>query len=539
MGILADLREGRELKRETKRLTTMVEQREESLELVRERLAELELAVDDEGWSRLGRDGQRDFSNEGRRKIVALSRLMYLKNPLIHRGVSVQTHYVFGQGVQIAARAESVNDVVQRWLDDPANRAELTSHQSMTGKETDLQVDGEIFFTFFTNPSTGAVRVRSITPDEITAIVTNPDDDKEPWYYRREWQAIALDTETGGETVEDRVAYYPDWRHRPEGGKHPAALGPILVEGDIPVYHVKVGGLGGMKRGLPDVYAALDWARAYKGFLEDWASLSKSLSRYAWKYTAGSRQSVAAIKQRMATTVGDQSGMGETNPAPTTGSVFVQPAEGDMAPMPKTGAQISADDGRQLRTMVASALDIPDNILANDPQQGALATAKTLDRPTELAMEDRQQLWASVLRDMTQFLIEQSVTAPNGPLQGTIEVVDGRVQITLTPDPETGEETDTTIDVTFPPILETDSGAAVGAIVSAATLDGKTTAGTIPSKDISRMLLEALGEEDIDTILDELFPPTAAATATTAGEAIAELRVSLRELLAARQEPPA
>jgi hypothetical protein len=31
------------------------------------------------------------------------------------------------------------------------------------------------------------------------------------------------------------------------------------------------------------VYAALDWARAYKEFLEDWASIAKALSRFAWK----------------------------------------------------------------------------------------------------------------------------------------------------------------------------------------------------------------------------------------------------------------
>ena len=78
------------------------------MELLQERLAALELALEDVGWVRLGMEGEREFSREGLDRIMQIARYSYLKNPLINRGVSVNhlradcvdnvlTFYVNGQ----------------------------------------------------------------------------------------------------------------------------------------------------------------------------------------------------------------------------------------------------------------------------------------------------------------------------------------------------------------------------------------------------------------------------------------------------------
>lgn len=536
MGVRAERREARRARTEADQATAKVRtleaeraQYDNSLDFLQERMAELELALEDEGWRRLGFEGERDFSAEGRRKIVQLGRLMYLKNPLIRRGVNVQTYYVMGQGVQISGRADTVNSVLQMWLNDPYNARVLTGHQGLTDRDRDLQVDGELFFAMFSNPSTGRVKTRTIHPDEITHIITNPDDAQERRFYRRQWQASVVDGK-GNVTSSAHVALYPDMNYRPK--TKPGNLDGVPIQWDTPVYYVSVGGLGGMSRGIPDFYAAMAFARAYQSFLEDWATIIRSLSRWAWKYTAGKRQSVEAIAQRLGTTVSDDAS--ETNPAPSTGSVFVEPADGNFAPIPKSGATISADDGRQLRTMVAAAMDIPDSILANDPQQGALATAKTLDRPTELAMRDRQQLWDQVFKDLACFVIERSIVAPRGLLKGTVSWDENIITIALGLDPVTGAELDAGVDVLFPPILEKDVTASVGAIVAAATLEGKTLASTIPAEEVSRQLMSVLGVDNIDDAIAELFPDPA-----TVGmeSAIATFRAELKEYLAGGPPP--
>ena len=462
--------------------------------LLQERLAELELALEDEGWRRLAVDGEREFTRDGLRSIIQLSRLMYLKNPLIQRAVEVRSYYVWGQGVQITARDPDVQDVIDRFLDDKGNRRVLFRHQARTEAERDLEVDGNLFFALFTSKLTGRVQVRTILVDEIFDIITNPEDRAEPWFYERHWTETTVDPATGAKRTADRIALYPDVDYRPDN--KPESFGNLQVRWDSPVYHVRVGGLGGMRFGVPETYAALDWARAHKSFLEDWASLVRSLSRFAWRMTTPKGKTGAA-KTKIGTTVSTSSG--ETNPPGTAGGVAITDPNVDLTPIPKTGATTSADDGRQLRLMVASAMHLPDSILSNDPQQGALATAKTLDRPTELAISDRQELWADIIRDLCAYALIAAARAPGSKLKGatvTVDEEDGSETVEL------GGDRDSTVDVTFPEILESDIRERIGAVISAATLDGKTTAGTIDNETLIRLLLAALGvNDDIEELI--------------------------------------
>jgi hypothetical protein len=55
-------------------------------------------------------------------------------------------------------------------------------------------------------------------------------------------------------------------------------------------------------------------------------------------------------------------------------------------------------------------------------------------------------------------------------------------------------------------MLEHDANVQVAAIKEAATLGGLSQARTMPKMLLSRLLLQALGVEHIDAVLDELFP---------------------------------
>jgi len=70
--------------------------------------------------------------------------------------------------------------------------------------------------------------------------------------------------------------------------------------------------------------------------------------------------------------------------------------------------------------------------------------------------------------------------------------------------PATLKEDERHIDISFPSILEQDVAKSVGAIVSAVTLDGSTDAGVLDKRNLRRLLLTALGEDDVDELLDQL-----------------------------------
>lgn len=478
-------------------------QYEAMLSVLVERLPELEARLGEEGWERLFSTAEREFSRDGLREILRLSRLMYLKNPLINRGVNLNALYVWGQGVSIQAVDEDVQAVVQAFLDDPKNRAELTGHQARTMKEIDLQVLGNLYFTFFVQASTGRVRLRTLPPEEVSEIICNPEDAKEPWFYRRDYVEQAFDAVSGRATERQATAYYPDWRYTPDEAGRLAAIGGKPVRWEAPVYHVRVGGLSDMRFGLPETYQAIDWARAYKSFLEQWSTIQAALARFVWNLqTKGGSRGVAAAKSKLGTTLGTGGAQQqpETNPPPVTSSAFIAGDGTTLAPIRTAGATTGPEEARRLLLMVAAAFGLPE-IFFGDADVGNHATAKTLDRPTELKFRDRQTLWRDVLHDILQYVVERAALAPGGQLRGQLVTDDSGEQVVVL-----DGELDRRIDISFPAVLEHSVTEQVAAVVSAATLDGKTPVGTLDARTLVRLLLTALHVEDADALLDELAP---------------------------------
>src|ERR1051325_3918779 len=74
-----------------------------------ERLAELEDFIrEDRDWINIGAAAEdQQLSRQGLMAIGSMARLMYLQNPLINRGVTVKSDYVWGRGVNISAKDDT------------------------------------------------------------------------------------------------------------------------------------------------------------------------------------------------------------------------------------------------------------------------------------------------------------------------------------------------------------------------------------------------------------------------------------------------
>lgn len=464
-------------------------------ELLQERIAELELALDDVGYERIGDSNfDKQFTKASIDKIAAMARVYWLKNPLIKRAVATQANYVFGQGVDVVAADEDVQTVVDAFMEDSKNRAELTGEQAMLTKETELQVTSNLFFTFFTDPLNGATRVRTIPLSEITRIIYNPDDSKEPWYYYRQWQQPK---EAGSQKYEMHQAMYPDINYMPKGGL-PKHFNGIEVMALNPVYHVKTNCLSDMEYGVSEIYAAIDWAKAYKDFLEDWYTIVKSLSKFAWKATSKSGATgMAQAKQVLEGAINGGSNPMNSDLPGQAAQVWMSSDNFDIAPMPKSGATVAVDDGRRALLMVCAATGIYEHYFG-DPSTGNLATAKAMEQPMLLMFQERQELWTDVFNTILGYVINQSALKPGGKLRGVMSFNDyGESYVDM-------GDTDRSVDVKFPPILQEDVNERIDAIVKSVTLSGQTPANTIDLKTATTQMLTALGE-DTD-IVDKLFP---------------------------------
>lgn len=464
-----------------------------------ESVAELEQRLTDPGWQRFTVGVEQEFTDAGRRQMRAVCRLMSIANPLLVHGIALRSAYVHGSGVQRTARAngkspteQDVQAVVSAFLTDEGNARSFTGAAARDRLEHSLATDGEIFVALPTRPLTGEVQTRVILADEIADIICNPEDRSEPWYYKRSWieRQYARD---GSVTDVQREMLYPAVDYRPARKYRQFAGMPVAW--DKPVLHVNVNRPEHWLHGIPDVYPAINWARAYKTFLEQWASLVAALSKFAWRTTADGSKQARQIRSAMTAAAPRYPGDDDPN---TVGSTAITGVGHTLEAIPKSGATIDSESGRPLAMMVAAALGIPVTMLLSDPgQTGARATAETLDLPTELTMNQRREVWTHTDDRILRYVIAEAVRAPKGPLHGKITRDRFRDREVV----ELDGDTDATIDIVWPDLSDTTTKEQVDAIVAAAGT------GTLPPELILRLALDALGVRSADSIIEKMLGP--------------------------------
>ena len=491
--------------------------RESRDELVKEGLADLELSFEDIGWRDLSSYyGLLRLNRTSLRRIVALSRVMFILNPLIKRAVTVQELYVWGSGCTIKAETPEVNNVLQDCFDDPANACVVgQGEEGWTQREREQRIDGNTFFALFTNRVTGAVRIRLLPYDLVEDIIYNPEDNKEVWFYKRSMVGASggsfdSDLSGGSSTLPTRgeTVLYPDINYTPPVKVR--KFDNIKVDWNVRILHVRTGALSNMKWGLPELYASLNWATAYKRILENFATILAAYARIAMKMTGSpGKKGVAAAKSKMNTALNSGQYV-DTNAPKNTASWMVMSGNMDVQPIKTSNHTTAPDEARALRSMVASGADLPEHFFG-DSDVGNFATSETLDRPTELKMIARQQMWRQVILRLCRYIIESSALAVSGELREANytalvekDAFNRRLTRVVVKAPS-GKRL--RVEVTFPNITERAVADRVRAVVNAATLNGRKAEGIIPDrKFLFKLLLDALGVRDTEALTEKYYP---------------------------------
>lgn len=504
----------------------------------KERLLELELALEDRSWKRLEAQSRFEFSRWGIQQIILICRLYRIKNPIIQRGILVSTYYVIARGVEISCDDEDANEVLQKCLKDPRNASEL-SVAALAQKEAAKYTDGNIFWCWFKDPEDGMTIFRHIDPVEIEEIITDPDDSTVPWFYHRRWTQQKFNPARGAIELEPRDEWYVAYGHEDDiepgfqiNGK------PLMQQGGefIPVYHRKEGALDNWLFGCPRAYAALDWARARRELLEDYCSRIRALSRYAYDIdTKGGPPAMAGWKQQTATTLANDLESIEQQPPPVTASTIIHGPGTKITPMRTGGLSETPEESQAIAQMAYMVFGLPDTFFS-DSQRGNLATAASLDRPTELKFLFDQEIWKFDLSLLAGVILKNSMRANSGKLRESldrrqIKVKDVTIEmqpVKLSPTtlavrpvatvyeakpPKNGNGNGTKIQISvkFPAILEGDIPQRINAIVQAMTMNGFETTGIDERVGVELMLTELLSfgfEFDIKAILDSMYPLT-------------------------------
>ena len=185
-------------------------------------------------------------------------------------------------------------------------------------------------------------------------------------------------------------------------------------------------------------------------------------------------------------------------------------------------------EGLTYNIYIGNVFGIPPTWLG-DMETSNLSTATTLDRPTELGMRARQMEWEDDLVVIAKYVLSVSAGATSGKLReargaGNVICINEAPRRTLPTGLRVYDEAakpkddEIQVRVTFPAIREGDMPAIITAIATAMTLENKggQIVG-IDEREGVRLLFEALGVEDTETILDEMYPPNAKGVKGTPG----------------------
>jgi len=473
---------------------------------------DLELALQNVEWRREVNLSWLEFSRWGIQQLILISRLRYIKNPLIRRVVDIAALYVFGQGFEVTSSDPDAAEVLKDFWH--RNRAVL-GQTALTDLERRKYYDGNIFFVFFADTNnSGEVSVRTIDAVEVFDIVTDPDDSDKPQYYRRKWTTRVFNQQTGSVEQRSNEAWYPALSFAPD--KKPDTIGGFPVMWDSPIYHRKAGGIAKWLYGCPIIYPALEWAELAARLLQACASIRQSLSQIAMTLsTKGGQQAIEGAKQQLQTTVGPSSNIWDANPPAVNAAIFASGPGTTLSAFNTRSAGGDPEEVRQFKLMVCMTVGVPETFLA-DVSTGNLATATTLDRPTELCFYAKQEEWQEDLGLIGRWVLEASASAPSGKLREARKLRKVRVlecEYVKAPSGrriyEAKKRSDDEVDVlvNFPAIREGDAAAMITAIADAMTLGNK--GGQVVGIDEKvgvGMLYRKLEYPDWEDVLEKQYP---------------------------------
>lgn len=386
--------------------------------------------LDSNQWTSLTNHGPNqglpDLNYAERVKLIRLARLYYLKDPLIHQATSLITNYTFADGFRYACNDESWKQELDDWWGDEDNLIELTSHQAQEQKSIELIVDGEIFFVLFKEPD-GRIKVRTLPPEEVTEVITHPQDYRRNLYYQRKFYPETFDFKSGLWDVGSSVTgaptqlttYYADWRNYVPGqwGFEKGLQG--LEDGTI--YQIATNRISRQKRGNTETYPALDWVKAHRQMLQDWVTIVKAYSTLAWKAKAkgGDDRDLSRIKDKLSTMLPSYNPQtGQLVQPGGAGGVQIESDNMSLTPMKTAGMTTDPADSRQVRLMAGAGLGIMEHYFG-DAGNANLATAQAMELPMLKKFAARQRFWEDVYRNIMTFVIIAGIES--GRIQGKID----------------------------------------------------------------------------------------------------------------------
>jgi hypothetical protein len=418
---------------------------------------------------------------------VQESRYLWLYSPLAQWSVNCWTNYGLGEKVTITCNDENAELL---W-DEVWHNSAIFDDDAIQELSNNILVDGEIYLAAFISITDGTVKFELLDGDEITAIITNPDNKNEPLYYRREFT---------GSTMSTTSLYYPDWHayfyHQADLVKAKLAADAVVTVSEsmdqnkgtaVLVLHIAHNRKSSKSlHGWPILGIAAFYLSAHKQFVETRLTVARNKASFVRELTVqGGSRGVASVKSRFDSGLG-RTGAGyvDPNPAPIGGAgTMIHNAGITSTDLPMTtGAGDASEDNKVFSWMALIGTGLFPTTAGLDTSRWATAVA--MDKTQAVQWARYQSFWACQFRKMVEIVLLAAEKWGSGSFE------DKGCTVSI----------DTLSLVDFPGVVGP-IAQMIGTIGSDATIPEQAKRALL--KALWTPVLTALGTDDIDEVLSD------------------------------------
>ena len=234
---------------------------------VMERLKAANMTDEDEGWRRITGDSTRQLNEVTQDRMIEISYWLWKYNPLANWIIEITTAFVVGDGLTIEAKNDDVQEVIDKFWDDPVNAMKL--HLKKHTRE--LGIYGELCLPKFVGENSGRVRVGFFDPAQIKSVITDPHNCK--------MRIAVLLKGTGGKVGRKFKTVLPEGAEEVLSDKAKIYRDQCK---DGEVYFDAINNVTNEPRGTSDLFVLADWLDAYEQFLYDYADKWPLLNSFVW-----------------------------------------------------------------------------------------------------------------------------------------------------------------------------------------------------------------------------------------------------------------
>lgn len=391
-----------------------------------------------------------------RRRLSQQSRIALIHDPLAGAEATLRGNFAFGKGISSPqANDPDVQKIIERAWKDPNNERKLTSYEAQRHRSNEMLAAANLIPTIYSK--NGRVRVGFRDADDVTDVVTDPEDDETPLFYVVRKRKVEWDYSTNqykpvlGYEIEngtEKVWYVEHWRNvkdleqwAEETGDDKPERPPAdhMLPGQVE--HFRINRIGRSQFGVPPMARTLRYYTAMNALTEAQVQMRQGAASIIAQRVkkSGPRDILKSVSQTMnragqlgaasfrrhaeggppsATGEGTYPGPNEAAKPPPAGSWW-EGFEHDRleAVNLRSGAGEALADSQIVRAPISAASGFGQHYLG-DPSNTNMATATTLELPTLMEVSAWQETFEQIFRWFTDRVIEAAVQS--GQLGGMI-----------------------------------------------------------------------------------------------------------------------